>query len=89
MAQGRRPASEEMNLRKGKVTSRQVSEQSGISYARIDYWSKIGFLKVASHRGEKGHGKGSRRVFNEDTIFEDLKDLVARMEACPYDHKVT
>ncbi len=87
--QGRRPASEEMRLRRGRITSRQVSEQSGVPYPRIDYWTKVGFLKTTSHRGEKGHGKGSRRVFNEATIFDDLDDLIERMQACPYEHKTT
>lgn len=83
---GRRPAHEEMKLKKGQLSSRQVSEQAGVSMGMLDWWAKKGFLDYA--HDQIGEGKGSRRVWTKMAPW-GVKDLVNRLDACPYDHKTS
>ena len=87
MSSGRRPAHEEMDLEEGMISSRQLSERTGVSMRQLDWWVKAGFL--IPHQA--GIGKGSRRLWRESMVetIAGHGGLVDRMKACPYDHKTT
>lgn len=81
---GRRPAHVEMNLQRGEVSSRQLSDLTGVSMRTLDWWAKSGILVPAR---QDGKGKGSRRVYRETVAVDDVKHLVLAIRACPYEHK--
>ncbi len=82
---GRKPAHEEMKLRKGDISTRQLSGISGVSMRTLDTWVKAGFITTAYVDGE---GKGSRRVFKKTVAVHEVTSLIEAMQACPYEHKV-
>ncbi len=82
---GRKPAHVEMRLKKGMISSRQLSTITGVSMETLHYWTKKGFITTAYIDGE---GKGSRRVFREQVAVNEVTDLVQALQACPYDHKM-
>jgi len=84
MVQGRKPAHEEMKLRKGYISSRQLSEMTGVSMGTLDTWTVTGFITVAYVDGE---GKGSRRVFRESVAVPEVESVIAGVRGCPYEHK--
>ncbi len=82
---GRRPAHEELRLRRGEISSRQLSDTTGVSMSTLDAWTKSGWVTVA--RRVDGKGKGSRRIFNEAVAVDEVDLVVQVLEACPYNHK--
>ncbi len=81
---GRRPAHVELKLKRGHISSRQLSEMTGVSMSTLDAWTNAGFVKTAYVVGE---GKASRRVYKKSAIYEVSKVSQA-MQACPYEHKI-
>lgn len=81
---GRKPAHVEMRLKKGHISTRQLSTITGVSMRTIDYWTKVGFITTAYIDGE---GKGSRRVYKETVAVHEVTNLIEAMQACPYEHK--
>ncbi len=81
---GRRPAHEEMKLKKGMISSRQLSEITGVTMGTLDTWTVAGFITVAYVDGE---GKGSRRVFRGSVAVPEVEAVIAGVRACPYEHK--
>lgn len=81
---GRRPAHEELKLKRGQISSRQLSEMTGVSMSMIDQWTNAGFITPVYVDGE---GKGARRVFKKSTIYE-ISKIAQAMQACPYEHKI-
>ncbi len=84
---GRRPAHEEMNLRKGYISTRQLSDLTGVSMRLLDYWLKSEIIVPHHVEGDEGHGKGSRRVFREDVAVPQVYRISRAVAACPYGHK--
>lgn len=81
---GRRPAHEEMRLKRGEISSRQLSDITGVSMGTLHTWVVTGFITVARVDGE---GKGSRRVFKESVAVDEVRAVVRGVRACPYEHK--
>lgn len=81
---GRKPAHVEMKLKKGHISTRQLSTITGVTMDTLNYWTKVGFITTAYIDGE---GKGSRRVYREQVAVHEVTDLVQALEACPYSHK--
>ena len=80
---GRRPAHEEMKLRRGQLSSRQVSDQTGVGMRTLDWWAQKGFLDSVHHNDSEG--KGSRRVWSKNAPAFVI-DLAQHIGDCPYDH---
>lgn len=81
---GRKPAHVEMKLKKGHVSTRQLSTITGVSMGTLHYWTKAGFITTAYIDGE---GKGSRRIYKEAVAVHEVTGLIEALQACPYDHK--
>lgn len=81
---GRRPAHEEMKLKRGLISTRQLSGITGVSMGTLDKWTIAGFITVDYVDGE---GKGSRRVFRESLAVDEVRAVVRGVRACPYEHK--
>ena len=82
---GRQPAHVELRLKKGMISSRQLSEITGVTMGTIHSWTKSGFITVAYVDGE---GKGSRRVYSESVAVDEVRDVIQVVGACPYGHKI-
>ena len=81
---GRQPAHVEMKLKKGMISSRQLSEITGVTMETLQKWIRTGFVTVAYVDGE---GKGSRRVFRESVAVDEVRGVIQAVGACPYEHK--
>lgn len=81
---GRRPAHEEMKLRKGEISTRQLSSETGVSMHTLDQWTNAGFITMAYVDGE---GKGGRRVYKEKVAVLEVIELIRVIGNCPYGHK--
>ncbi len=84
MVQGRKPAHEELNLKGGMISSRQLSEITGVTMGTLEKWVASRFITVAYVVGE---GKASRRVYEESVAVPEVESVIAGVRACPYEHK--
>ena len=84
---GRRPANEEMKLRKGEISTRQLSDITGVSMKMLGNWIKSEIIVPHRIEGDQSHGKGSRRVFREEVAVQQVSRVSRAVAACPYNHK--
>ena len=84
MKSGRRPAHEEMNLQRGFITTRQLSNLTGVSLDMLGWWARSEFISTAFVVGKD---RGSRRVFLERVAVSQVTKLLEAIRACPYEHK--
>lgn len=60
-------------------TTNEVCRLTGASYRQLDWWVRTGRI-VPEVSAE---GSGSTRGFTDEQI-EEIKDLIAAIEKCPY-----
>ncbi len=65
----------------GLLSSREVCRRSGITYRRLDTWTRTG--KIVPVVGAAG--SGSARLF-DPSVLDEIADLLARIGECPLHH---
>lgn len=63
------------------LTSSEVCAKSGLSFRRLDYWTRRGWITPAV----EAEGSGNHRLW-APSILEDIADRLERIAACPFDH---
>jgi DNA-binding transcriptional MerR regulator len=66
------------------LTVGAVLEATTITYRQLVYWEELGLIAPAVPSA----GTGTRRLYSPDVV-ERIKDLAARIEACPLHHGST
>lgn len=81
-----------MKTRSRHLTSAEVCRRTGLTYRRLTYWRERGFIQpiaqVYNRDDREGEGPGTRLVWSPDVI-EEIRDLLERINDCPYDHAET
>ena len=63
------------------ITTVDVVALSGLTYGRVNYWVKRGWITPAVD----SQGSGTVRLFHPSAV-DKVKELAAAMDACPYPH---
>lgn len=71
----------ELARKAGLISSAVVCKRSGLTYRQLDYWTRKGLISEAVGP----LGSGSMR-FWEPSVVEEIRNLRARIRACPLSH---
>jgi len=63
------------------LTSTQVCELTGLSYRRLDYWVRSGYVTPLVQAA----GSGSSRLFAPGVV-DEIFDILDRLRQCPFGH---